>query len=74
MTDMVNSPPHYKTGGIETIDFIEAKLGKEGAFAYCIGNALKYVSRAQFKGNTEEDLRKAIWYLNRAVTNAPDKG
>lgn len=63
--DMVNSPDHYKVGGIETIDFIEAKnLG------YLLGNVVKYVSRADHKGNKLEDLKKAQWYMNKAVTNA----
>jgi hypothetical protein len=62
--DMVNHPPHYKAGGIETIDFIEAKnLG------YNLGNVVKYVSRADLKGNKLEDLQKAKWYLERAIAN-----
>jgi hypothetical protein len=62
--DMVNHPPHYKAGGIETIDFIEAKnLG------YNLGNVVKYVSRADLKGNKVEDLQKARWYLDRAIAN-----
>ena len=64
--DMVNSPPHYTDGGIETIDYIEAKLGPDGFKAYCVGNALKYISRAGKKGSAKEDLSKAIWYLRRA--------
>ena len=64
--DMVNSPPHYTDGGIEAIDYIEAKLGPDGFRAFCIGNALKYVSRAGKKGSAKEDLSKAIWYLRRA--------
>lgn len=67
MEDNVNNPAHYKTGGIETIDFIEAKLGKEGFEAYCRGNALKYLSRAGKKINEVEDIKKAIWYLNREI-------
>jgi Protein of unknwon function (DUF3310) len=64
--DMVNSPEHYRVGGIETIDFIEAKgLDKD----YYLGNAIKYISRANHKGNRLEDLKKAQWYLNRAVSN-----
>ena len=60
--DNVNHPSHYKTGGIETIDFIEAKdLG------YHLGNVIKYVTRADHKGNKKEDLLKAQWYLNRAI-------
>lgn len=61
-TDNVNHPAHYKTGGIETIDFIEAK-----GFGYNLGNVVKYLSRADNKGNREEDLLKARWYLNREI-------
>jgi hypothetical protein len=60
--DPVNHPPHYKTGGIETIDFIEAK-----ELGYHLGNVIKYVSRAKHKGNELEDLKKAQWYLERAI-------
>lgn len=59
--DLVNHPPHYKAGGIETIDFIEAKQ-----LGYHLGNVVKYISRAQHKGGME-DLLKAQWYLNRAI-------
>lgn len=61
-TDMVNHPPHYKAGGIETIDFIEAK-----ALGYHLGNVVKYITRADHKGNKLEDLKKAQWYLSRAI-------
>ena len=61
--DPVNHPPHYKVGGIETIDFIEAK-----DLDYNLGNAVKYISRAQFKGKHKEDLEKAKWYLDRAIS------
>lgn len=64
--DMVNSPPHYTDGGIEAINYIAAKLGPDGFKAYCVGNALKYISRAGKKGSAKEDLSKAIWYLRRA--------
>lgn len=64
--DPVNSPPHYTDGGIEAIDYIEAKLGPDGFRSYCVGNALKYISRAGKKGSAKEDLSKAIWYLRRA--------
>jgi len=60
--DPVNHPPHYKTGGIETIDFIEAK-----ELGYHLGNVIKYVTRAKHKGNELEDLKKAQWYLERAI-------
>jgi len=63
--DPVNHPEHYKTGGIETIDFIEAKnLG------YNLGNVVKYITRADHKGNKLQDLQKAQWYLNREINKA----
>lgn len=66
--EAVNSPPHYTDGGIETIDFIVAKLTDEQFRGYCLGNALKYISRAGKKtDDPAQDLRKAIWYLNRLV-------
>jgi hypothetical protein len=64
-SDSVNHPAHYKVGGIETIDFIEAKdLG------YHLGNAVKYITRADHKGNRLQDLQKAKWYIDRAIEKA----
>jgi hypothetical protein len=62
--DPVNSPPHYTAGGIETIDFIEAK-----DFNYRLGNVVKYLSRAGKKvdGDPIADLKKARWYLDREI-------
>jgi hypothetical protein len=65
--DMVNQPPHYTHGGIETIDYLEAKMTPEQFKGFCVGNALKYISRAGHKGNASEDYGKAIWYLNRML-------
>jgi len=62
MMDAVNHPSHYKTGGIETIDYIEAKQ-----LGYHLGNVVKYVSRASHKGRQLEDLKKARWYLDREI-------
>ena len=64
--DAIN-PDHYKVGGIETIDYIQAKLTPEEFAGFCRGNALKYISRAGHKGDAAEDTRKAIWYLNRLL-------
>ena len=64
-SDLVNHPPHYKTGGIETIDFIRAKLGRDGFITYCRGNALKYLSRLGDKGDPAQAARKAEWYTAR---------
>jgi len=60
--DNVNHPPHYKVGGIETIDFIEAK-----ELGYNLGNVIKYISRASHKHSYAEDLKKARWYLDREI-------
>lgn len=61
--DKVNSPAHYTRGGIETIDFIEAK-----ELNFRLGNAVKYIARAGHKGDALEDLRKARWYLEREIS------
>jgi hypothetical protein len=50
-------------GGIETIDFIEAKQ-----LNYNLGNVVKYVTRADHKGNRLEDLEKARWYLDKMIS------
>jgi hypothetical protein len=64
MNDAVNHPSHYTDGGIETIDFIEAKK-----LPYHLGNAVKYISRAGKKdqNKTIEDLQKAVWYIERYI-------
>lgn len=64
MNDVVNHPEHYTDGGIETIDFIEAKN-----LPYHLGNAVKYISRAGKKDHqkTVEDLKKADWYIRRYI-------
>ena len=65
--DAIN-PDHYKAGGIEAIDYIEAKGYGRG---FCAGNVLKYVSRYQDK-NGVEDLKKARWYLDRLISIEED--
>ena len=62
--DIINNPSHYVTGGIETIDFIEAKL-----LGFNLGNVVKYISRADHKGKRIEDLEKARFYLDREIQN-----
>lgn len=64
LPDMVTQPPHYKAGGVETIDFIEAKK-----LNYNLGNVVKYISRHDLKGDRLENLRKAQWYLDREINN-----
>lgn len=59
----VDHPTHYNRGKIEVIDFIEdQRLG------FNLGNVVKYVARAEDKGNTLEDLQKAKWYIEREIS------
>jgi len=61
--DVVNNPSHYTTGGVETLDFIEAK-----DLNYRLGNVVKYVSRAGKKDSDPvQDLEKALFYLKREI-------
>ena len=66
LDDKVNHPSHYTYGNIEIMDFIEqVTKDYKPELAFAIGNAIKYISRANRK-NGKEDLDKARWYLNRA--------
>lgn len=68
--ERVNHPAHYNAGGIECIDALEAAtIGLEGIEAFCTANAIKYLWRWKRK-NGEEDLQKAIWYINRIIDRA----
>ena len=67
MNDPVNHPEHYRQGGIECIDAIEAALTPEEFRGYCKGNALKYIWREHSKGRPVEDLQKSVWYLTRLL-------
>ena len=62
MADMVNHPPHYTShpSGIETIE-ITKYMG------FCLGNVIKYILRADYKGNRLQDLEKAAWYLQKEI-------
>ena len=64
--DLVNKPPHYTTGGIDFLDYAEAKGLTENAYLF---NVVKYVSRAGKKVGSDpiEDLKKAQFYLNREI-------
>lgn len=64
MTDMVNKPAHYQ-GEIECIDYIKDRLSGEQYIGYLTGAAMKYLHRWQHKGKPEEDLAKAMWYIER---------
>ncbi|HAB8780975.1 DUF3310 domain-containing protein [Listeria monocytogenes] len=62
--DKVNNPAHYTAGGIETLDYIKAKVSDY--HSYAVGNIVKYVSRYEHK-NGIEDLKKAQFYLNDLI-------
>ncbi|WP_338943051.1 DUF3310 domain-containing protein [Fusobacterium polymorphum] len=65
--DNVNNPNHYKLGcGIESIEIIKKVLGTQGFVAFCLGNILKYLIRAQ-KKNGKEDYKKAAKYLEWVI-------
>jgi len=62
VSDPVHNPSHYKSGGIEVIDVIEAF-----ELNYRLGNVIKYVLRAGRKDDLLQDLEKAAWYLDREI-------
>lgn len=62
MPDAVNHPPHYNghPSGIECIEVVKH-------MNFCLGNAIKYIWRADLKADAIEDLQKAIWYINTEI-------
>ena len=58
--DPVHMPSHYTKLKVECIEVTEH-------FNFCLGNAIKYIWRADHKGKPLEDLRKAIFYLEREI-------
>lgn len=69
MSNNVDHPNHYQSEmGIEVIDVIKAFTSElSGEEAFCIGNAIKYICRYSKKNGTE-DLEKAKWYIDRAIS------
>ena len=67
--EAVNHPDHYNFGKYETIDIIKDQLSEEEFTGFCLGNAIKYISRCHHKNHFKEDIKKAIWYLNQVVEN-----
>jgi len=61
-SDLINHPPHYTShpSGVECITITEH-------MGFNLGNALKYIWRADLKGNDLDDLRKAAWYVQREI-------
>ena len=65
--DNINNPNHYKLGcGVESIEIIKRVLGLKGFVAFCLGNILKYLIRAE-KKNGKEDYKKAAKYLEWVI-------
>jgi hypothetical protein len=62
VSDLVNHPPHYTRhpSGVECIEITEH-------MNFCLGNAIKYIWRADLKQDAIEDLRKAQWYIDREI-------
>lgn len=60
--EMVNHPNHYQGKKMEVIDVIE-----DYDLGFSLGNAIKYILRADAKGNRKQDLKKAIWYIQREI-------
>lgn len=62
MSDMVNHPPHYTKhpSGVECIQITEH-------MGFNLGNAIKYIWRADLKADAIEDLKKAVWYVSREI-------
>ena len=60
--DSVNHPKHYTAhpSGVECIQITEH-------MGFCLGNAMKYIWRADLKTDAIEDLRKAVWYIEREI-------
>lgn len=67
--DAVNHPSHYTRGKIEVIDFIE-----DQQLPYHLGNVIKYIAHAGYKGDKLEDLKKARWYLDRYINEVMGNG
>lgn len=61
--DSVNHPKHYTAhpSGVECIQITEH-------MGFCLGNAVKYIWRADLKNDALEDLKKAVWYIQREIT------
>jgi hypothetical protein len=68
MNDPVSHPAHYTSGKIEVIDFIE-----DQKLPYHLGNVVKYICRHEKKEKPIEDLKKAMWYLDRYLQKLIDE-
>lgn len=67
--DLIDHPPHYTHATIEPIDVIES-----WALGFHLGNAVKYIARADHKGSRLDDLRKSRWYIDREIARLERAG
>ena len=66
--DEVNHPKHYNNYSFAVVDVIDEVVPNyPSTYSGHIQNAIKYIFRAPFKGTLKKDLKKAVWYLNRAI-------
>ena len=67
--NMVSHPEHYNMGEVEVIDIIEGLIKDidDPVVGFNVGQCLKYVLRCPYKENIYRDLKKADWYLQRAI-------
>lgn len=62
-SNMVENPQHYQGKSFEVIDIIN-----DYSLNFELGNAIKYILRADKKGNKKQDLEKAVWYLKHELS------
>ncbi len=67
MTDNVNNPPHYTSGSVECIDYMEQVLTPQEFVGYLRGSMIKYQHRMMLKGDPVENAEKAQWYNARLI-------
>ncbi len=73
--DTVNHPSHYETGKFECFDVMVEAIGLEETKGFCLCNAFKYIYRCKSKHETPvEDVKKAIWYLNKFIELEGENG
>lgn len=62
----INHPSRYAGGKFECIEVMADVFGKEAVKDFCLLNAFKYIWRQEKKGGVE-DVKKAVWYLNKYI-------
>lgn len=69
----IDHPSHYNSGSIEVIDYLKSELTSDQLYGFCIGNVIKYISRAPYKESMITDLYKAKWYLEYIINEIENK-